>query len=85
MSAGLGFVALALCGIPFVPPASTVAIVLGIAGCLSAVASVVSAFLCGRPVNVTILVIGIRLVALNGFAISLGQLGKHLIDCLEAH
>lgn len=83
-SAGLGFLAVTVCGIPFVPPASRLAVVLGIAGGLAALASVVFAFLRGRVAMLFLAIVGV-LLTLNGFAISLGRLGKHLIDYLEGH
>lgn len=85
LSAGLGLIAIASCGIPFVPPASTLAIVFGAMGCLAAVAAVVFAFLRGRTAKITFVAIGGVLLMLNGFAIYLGRLGKHLIDYLEGH
>lgn len=82
---GFGFIAVASCGIPFVPPASTLAIVLGTMGSLVAVASVAVAFRCGHSMKTIFLIIGGVLLALNWFAISLGRMGKHLIDYLEGH
>ena len=83
ISAGLGVVAIASCGIPFVAPSSTFAIVLGVAGCLAAVASVGCGFVSRRSVKATLIVIAGVLLAVNGFAIWIGRLGRHLIDYLE--
>ena len=85
ISAAFGFLAIASCGIPFVPPASNFAIILGVMGCLAAVASVGFAFVRGQTTRATFLLVGGVLVAVNGFAIWFGRLGKHLIDYLEGH
>lgn len=84
ISAGLGFIAIASCGIPFVQPASTLAIILGSAGCLAAITAMIFAFLKQRSKRM-LLVIAVVLLTVNGFAIWFGRLGKHLIDFLEGH
>lgn len=85
ISAGLGLIGIASCGIPFVPPASTLAIILGTMGGLAAITAMAFAFLSRRKTKLTFVVLGVVLLALNGLAISLGRLGKHLIDWLEGH
>lgn len=85
LSAGLGLAGIASCGIPFVPPVSTLAIVLGILGGITALVPVVLAWPCGRRTRVLFIAIGAGLLLLNGAAVWAGRLGKHLIDYLEGH
>lgn len=85
LSAALGIVGVASCGIPFVPRAGKVAIALGVLGIVVGIAGVWLAWLRGGRIRVLFLFFGAVLITLNGFAIWAGQLGRHLIDYFEGH
>lgn len=85
LSAALGVIGVLSCGIPFVPPLGTVAIVLGISGIIAGLVGMWLAWPRGGRIRVLFILFGMLLLALNGVAIRAGQLGKHLIDYLEGH
>lgn len=85
LSAAMGIVGVASCGIPFVPPAGNVAIALGVLGMIAGITGMVLAWPRGGRIRVLFIVFGVLLLALNGIAIWAGQSGKHLIDYLEGH
>ena len=85
LSVALGVVGVASCGIPFVSPAGKVAIVLGVLGIVASIAGVLLAWPRGGRVRVLFILFGVLLLTLNGIAIWVGQLGKHLIDYIEGH
>lgn len=77
-----GMVALLICGIPFVRPASGTASSLGICGALVAGLSLLLAFRT-RQLGCLFLLFASFVLSINYFAFSLGKQGKHLIDYLE--
>lgn len=85
VSAAMGIVGIASCGIPFVPPAGKAAIALGVLGIIAAIAGMILAWPREGRTRVLFLIFGTLLLMLNGVAIWAGQLGKHLIDYLEKH
>jgi len=85
LSAAMGIVGVASCGIPFVPPAGKVAIALGVLGIMAAIAGVLLAWPRGGHIQRLFILFGVLLLTLNGVAIWVSQSGKHLIDHLEGH
>lgn len=85
LSGALGVVGVLSCGIPFVPPAGKVAIALGVIGAIAAITGTIVAWPRGGRTRMAFIVFGVLLLALNGVAIWVGTLGKHLIDYLEGH
>jgi hypothetical protein len=85
LSAAMGLVGVASCGIPFVPPAGKVAIVLGALGIIASIAGMLLVWPRGGRIRVLFILFGVLLLTLNGITIWAGQLGKHLIDYIESH
>lgn len=85
LSAAMGLVGVASCGIPFVRSFGKVAIVLGVLGIIAGIAGLWLAWPRGGRVRVLVILLGVLLLTLNGVAIWAGQSGKHLIDYLEGH
>lgn len=72
LSAAMGVVGIANCGIPFLPPAGTVAIAFGVMGVIPAIAGIILAWPRGGHVRVLFVLFGTLLLALNGVAIWVG-------------